>query len=561
MTTWANLYTYSFAAQSQYPTAAPYAAGHAVTPLASNSGYSASGTRAGGLHPIDHTQEVGSRAPLFGGDFFDRIHVFPSSIEIGNLIGTQEYTVSVWNAYYTDGTLTDAALADAEGISLAGGEAMPFNFSPRESITWMLTATQAGPPVIAATLTYDFDGELFVVPITGRRVIGFSFTPDWSASGILERLEWATDLIEAYDGQEQRRSLRQHPRRSIEFTVTVSDREKRRLEAMLFGWGSRVWAVPIWTDGATLGANVAAGSMTLDIDTATRDYQPGGFVMLASGISGNSEVGEIESVTALQISLKRPLISSWPGGTAVFPARSARLQTPPSLSRFTGDTSVGRMLFDLTDPQQWATDHGLDTYRGYPVMTFAINWITDPEFSFDRRLNILDNGSGQRLYDDETGIPLTRRTVAYTMPDRATIDVWRKTLHALKGRAGAIWSHTDGKDIEMVSPLLSAEIQLDFTRIGFVDYLADVVGRRDIRIKLKDGTIFYRRIAGYGEIDADTEYVTIDSPLGIDVLPDDIDAISFLFLARLDSDAVELSWWSGDVVDSVVTMRGFNNGV
>mgnify|MGYP001474544986 CR=1 FL=1 len=518
-----------------------------------------SSIESGAVYDDAYTPEPGSFGAMFGGDFYDRIHITPTAIDFGNLVGTQQYTLTVWSSHYFDRRLEALNLNNGEGIGVTGGQTPPFNFSPLEQIQWTVTGTPIGPSVIDAELVFDFDlGDLFSVPMTGRRVIAFAWRPDWSA-GITERLEWVTDVMESYDGSEQRRSIRLNPRQSLEFSMTASGKEKRFFDSVMFGWGAGVFVVPLWYDGGSLAADLTAGAMTIAVDTDTRGYKVDGFAMLLGDDARTNEIVEIASLTSSQITLKRPTLATWPGGTAIFPALPARLQNQASPSRFSGDVSSTRLLFNIETPQQWATAHGLPTYRGYPVLTVPINWVTDPQYGFDRRIFLADNVSGIRMYDDETGIALPRKTASYTLPDRATVETWRRFVHAMKGRWGAAWVHTASRDIVLVAPLLSNALVFDCEWLGLSLFIAG--GRKDIRIKLGDGTILYRRIVYYETVDADTERITIDTAPGIDIQPADVASISFMFLSRLDADAVELAWWTGSVAESVVTHKGFRNDV
>jgi len=76
---------------------------------------------------------------------------------------------------------------------------------------------------------------------------------------------------------------------------------------------------------------------------------------------------------------------------------------------------------------------------------------------------------------------------------------------------------------------------------GYTRYLSGRINRRDIRIELNNGTIFYRRITGASEVSAAVERLSIDSQLGQNVAPSAIRAISFLTMCRLDADDIEIA--------------------
>lgn len=65
-------------------------------------------------------------------------------------------------------------------------------------------------------------------------------------------------------------------------------------------------------------------------------------------------------------------------------------------------------------------------------------------------------------------------------------------------------------------------------------------GRRHIRIELHDGSVFYRRVTGASESQS-SESLALDSALGVDVNPADVRRISWMMLATLAADEVQIA--------------------
>ena len=103
-----------------------------------------------------------------------------------------------------------------------------------------------GPPVIEADFIFQFPDEAPTLSISGRRVVVFGLKPNW-ANGWLERLMWATDVLTARDGTEQRVGLRAKPRRSLEFSILVGSADAALLDVLLSAWQSRVYACLLYT--------------------------------------------------------------------------------------------------------------------------------------------------------------------------------------------------------------------------------------------------------------------------------------------------------------------------
>jgi hypothetical protein len=100
----------------------------------------------------------GVRGGGFGpDDWYDRIHVLPSSIALGNLVSTQTRTVAVWNAWLnTPQMLLALTGISAEGIALSGQEPPVLAFGPLQERQWQISITPSGPVIIDATEQWSF---------------------------------------------------------------------------------------------------------------------------------------------------------------------------------------------------------------------------------------------------------------------------------------------------------------------------------------------------------------------------------------------------------------------
>jgi len=520
------------------------------------------GVRTGWVERTPYNFEVGRLGRSFGYDFFNRIHINTNTINFNNLVGTQIFTVHVWSAFFSNQTLTDTLLVDAEGIFLTGGEAPPFDFTPLHEISWIVTGTQVGPPIIDGSLTLTFGGVTeYTIPMVGRRVLLWEWDADWSSS-VLERLEWKTDVIQSYDGTEQRRKLRMNPKRSMEFGVMETATARRTLETMLWGWSNRVWAVPIHTDVRDTSAKVFSGDLFIPFSRDdTLDYSVGSFLILKLRESGVFDICEVASLESGGVSVVRPLVFDWEAGTKVYPGRPARLQSFPTLDRETDDIITSRVIFEFEDPQQWSQSFGAVLHKGYPVVTFKHNWVERPSISYSEKATTFYPSIGTKYIDSEAPIPAPIIKAHYTFKDRTEIDAWRQFIHAAKGKWSSVWVRSFANDLELVAPCLSSEITLTVRRTSYHSQVALDPSRKDVRIELHDGSIFIRRLVSSAEVDSVTETVAMEASLGVDIDATNVREISFLSLVRFNSDAVELSWVTDSIAESTVEYIGFTHVV
>lgn len=501
-----------------------------------------SGTRLD-TQPVDELQLglAGALLPAFGADWYHRIHILPSTIDLGNLVSPVERVLEVWNARFDAQMLNAIDEPGTDGLLLSGQPAPPLAFGPLQSRLYTLAASTLGAPVIDAAYRFVFSGGLTaLLVVTGRRLVVFGMRPDWS-QGITERLEWLTEVLEAYDGTEQRVRLRHLPRRSFEYEFLIEGRDAQVLDHLLFAWGARIYCLPVWTDISILAGEAAIGSTALTVqDVINSDYHAGGLAVLWLSNTRHEAV-EILSIAGNTLTLKLPLAKSWPAGTRVFPARFARLDGEVAIARPTDTIAVGRCRFSIEDITAPAVaDYGPE-YQGYRVFDWRPDRSTDIEDMWRRKLSVIDYGTGVRAFDDESGAPLIGRTLTWLLTDRSKVTAFRGWLAARAGRANPCWLPTFESDLEVTRTVAATDAGIIVRNVGYARYIAANPLRRDIRLLTTAGT-FYRRITGANEVSESEELLSLDEPLYVTLEPEQILQVSYLELARLDQDAVELHW-------------------
>lgn len=493
----------------------------------------------------------------YGLDFYDRIHINPSFIDLGNVIGVQERTFRIWNAYRRAQPMPSIATEGTEGIALSGQPAPPLEWGPLQEREYTITVTTTGPASINALYTWAFEPYDITLEVVGSRVTAWTMKPDWTKR-ILERMEWRTDVIQHYRGSEQRRSVRLAPRKYYEFDVFFNGRDRRVAENTVWGWGARNWALPIWPDGQELEVDIQAGATAIAVSTKDRDFTPGGFVMMIEGVE-KYEIAEVAEVLDGQIGLVREINQTWPAGAMIYPARLARLNPRTNMPRWDHQGSYMRAAFDLEGTVDSAESTDDVMYRDHPVLTEKPNWIGGFDLEMQRKMAILDNITGTRAYEDEADMPLTKQVMRWMFSNRAEREAFRQLAYRLKGRFKGIWVPTWMDDFIVVDTIAQSSQTIDVEWCNFTKMVGDAPGRKDVRIELFDGTVFYRRITAAQEISDNVERLGIDAPLGIDVPPTEIQQVCFLSLLRLDSDTVEISHWTGETSESTTVLKGYKH--
>lgn len=506
-------------------------------------------------YPVSTTPLVrsGSIARSYFDDFYNRIHVAPQVLDIGNLLSVQTRQATVWNAYFTPQLLSAIAESATTGLT-ESGIATPLTFTPLQELPYSITVDTKGPATIAALYTFNFPLESPTLAVTGRRVVVFGHAPDWSEP-VRERLNWLTDVMLTQAGVEQRIGLRAAPRRGLEYALATLDRHQtNRLETLLLGWQSRLFAVPVWTEVQTLSASLPAASLTIPCTTMDYEFVADGLALLWR-THDDFEAVEIDSVGASSLTLKAATVAAWPAGTRVYPVRLGQMPARQSLSRETGHHLSGRVAFSFIDNPAVASSDSGDTYAGYRVYLGRTNWANPIEIEASRQLETLDYETGAPWVDDLSGLASLLKSWHWTLKSRDEIVALRGWLAARAGKLVPFWSASQAVDLEVTAAIGASDSSITVLNVGYARYLNGRSDRRHIVLTTMSGVRYYRAITGASEIDDDYELLSIDTALGATLQPGDIVDVRFLHLVRLESDEIELEWHTTEVAECSTMLR------
>ena len=500
------------------------------------------------------TPSAGVIVRQFERDWYHRVHLLPGRMALGNLLSTQIRQVEVWNAHFAPKALSAIIGQNNGGLTLAAPVNPPTTYGMLESRLHNLSIGLDGPPVIEASFIFQFPGEAPTLSVTGRRVVVFGIAPDWS-DGWLERLMWATDVLTARDGAEQRIRLRSQPRRSLEFSLLAAGDEAALLDVLLSAWQARVYALPVWPDKSRLSSRVNAGSTVIPVATPHLEYAADGLLVIGTD-SRNTEAAEILSVASHAVTLKQPLLQTWPAGAFVVPAQTARLRMKQGVARVTESIARSRLVFDLVESSVIAPQETGMSFKSAPVWLQRPNRRRDVETEYQRLAEVLDFETGITAVDDAANRPFIRRSFDYLCRNLAEIAAFRGWLAARQGRFAAFWQPGWETSLVPTRKLLAGQTALTVASRGYALYFNGLPERAEAAFLHKTGQWHLRTILGFGPgMSGEEEVMTLDQPFSFDARPEDWAALYFLEKTRLDADQIELNWLTDSVVEASVPMR------
>lgn len=483
-------------------------------------------------------------------DWYYRIHINPVQFTLGNLVGNQQRSVLVWNAYFTDVSLEDFTVLNGDGIIVDEPVNPPVEIRPLKTLVYQFEITTDGPPVIDATAVWTIDGVEYTVPFTGRRIVVFPFKPNWS-SPVEETLQWNNMLETTYTGKEQVWEIRAKPRRILQYNLRLFREDVNRFDNVTFGWTARMFAVPLWQEKTKLATPTVAGGTTFSVvETANRTFEAGALGLIYTDIL-NYEIIEIASVAGNDITTARPIERVWPVGALVYPmivaAPEANIPTTrqsdthmDAIVRFTVSPADNYVRLPETSPPA--------LYRGVELYTGETNWIAPLNVDINARQQLVDEETGIFRLVRRTNYPLIQRGFRWLVKNKDQAEDLREFFGRRRGRLKPVWVPSGQRDFILTEPATSASTTLYVSPNDYGTFVNLHAARRDIVVILRDGTKLARRIVSYGVDEFGRGALAIDSGLGVNVTPDSVKKISYLGFYRLAADSITLSWRTGEVM-------------
>ena len=384
----------------------------------------------------------------------------------------------------------------------------------------------------------------------------FSVLPNWQ-NGVLERLNWITDVLPSERDAEQRRSVRRNARRSFEASFLRQKERRNRLDTFFVGIGAGQFMMPLWHEAVKMITGLdmeAAGVFFEDGELYAREFRKGDLVFVNSGNPDDYDILQVGDVEENRFSWAFPPPRSWPVGTRIYPMRTAHLTGPAArMSNITDTVSTATVRFDLVEPYSVPASWG-GSLDGQPLFRFIPDRSQQMDVEYNRRYYTLDNNSGVPVTTDHGRYTFTQVQMRMLMTSRAEAYRFRQFLQAARGQAKHFYMSTFMQDVTPLGDIPADTPDLLILPQGFVDAMRTPQPIRfQLAFQFRRGVqTLYRTIVGAQEIyktDPDgsphtppiviAELLTLSEPLPAIALGE-LRRVSFVCETRFAQDGFEL---------------------
>jgi hypothetical protein len=488
-----------------------------------------------------------------GIDWWERFHVIPRSVELGQILSTQQVPFEVYSAYRrTFNDWTSFINGAGDGTELLGLPTLPYTFGPQSSgdLTLILEVSTSGAASVDDTLDFGFDGpQTSEIPITLSRVVLFFVDPQMPYE---ESLEFYTDIQNRKDGSEKRDSPRKNPRQLFEWDFILEDgTERTRVHNLLFDWQSRVFGIPIWHEATRLTADASISDLTITVDsTAYADYRTtGSDLVLIYESQTKFDVLPLASLTATTLTLESGLLNDYAvsDNVIVMPLRTGKVANTIQGSRFPSADARMKIRFRVDDNDTDIADtSAFSSYNSKVLLDDCNGLRSSMGETFQHDVIVLDNETGL-VFTDTSWDQHKRlhRKVFYTN-SKQTLWETRQLIHALRGRQVSFYIPSFSNDLQADQDLTMGSALLSIENVGYAQYVRQRFGRQHIRVTFLNGDPpLLREILSSSEVSATRESLTLDAVWPSTVALADIDEIQFVELVRFNTDRIRFNYQTG----------------
>jgi hypothetical protein len=368
---------------------------------------------------------------------------------------------------------------------------------------------------------------------------------------VTEIWKWKTTLSEAETSKEQRQRLLDEPRYVLDMTILAGDQSERRyLYNMISRYLRTVFLYPFFQYGAPLNSSASAGDTKLLCTTANTDVRSGEYVALFSNYENRLEFVKCTSVDADGFNLDSPLPYDLGPGWWACPAINFKLVPLVGIDMDSVSGSL-KLTIESVDNRDFVVSDD-------PELTFFENFLVvkdrpiapqTEEFNFG--VEWFDNDTSVPSKIERWAAPHPQSTRVYSFNRWTKISYWRSVANYFKGRQKVGLFPTFFNDLPVLDPVDLNSKSFITSNVDFLTFWQEPVYRY-LMIETENG-VKYRRIANVEPMfnengDPEKLNITLTQSFGNNPRDVMIKSVSYMYMARLDTDEVKLSHYDVDTV-------------
>ncbi|MCL8307625.1 hypothetical protein [Pseudomonas putida] len=488
----------------------------------------------------------GHDSVTWGDVFFDNVFVTPAVINAGQISSDETFDFTVWHSYRASIALSGVSEFGVEGVDLIGqksGSLLSFEASSYE----VFLSQRSQDVDYRASFDFGVAGS-YDFALTATRAIVLHFGIDWSVQPELKH-SYLTEVIESYDGSEQRISLRDRPRMSATYQYGLMDAEQY-LFGNLVGNFSGKYLVPLWPFQVTLSAPLLAGQASTAVESINNYIRSASKVMIVEGDIW--ETLDVAGVSGPLVYFKTLAKKNFSSAARLVPVEQALIgeDTSSAVHGMSVETTTATFDFDEVEYIKPIACDDFTMFNGRRVLDMRPDRSQDVSIRYLKLRETFDPNIGQRyIYDRQQGAVKFFQFGwrFFSEFDRMRFEDFAELE---RGGQGEFYVESPLIGLELNKDVESATLQVVVKKANYKNFLRSKAFAPAIVIKLYNGSRLYRNVVGASNGLSGTEVIDLGEPVS-GVAVSDVEYIAPLFLGRFESD--EFNYVFDTTVDSTIT--------
>lgn len=391
------------------------------------------------------------------------------------------------------------------------------------------------------------------------------FLPNWR-NGVTETREYLTDIMTSYDQTEQRAALRDKPRNTMAYTLTMHGADASRFDWVLTAAQAQVLLMPYWPAPFHLTAAAANGATALQLDGILPPWAIAGEQLALLYGNKASVAVTVKSVAGNTVTLAAPGVpGNWPKGALVYPTWQVRTSDAVAIKRYTptvAECSIS-LARQITGAQVPVPAGVADmTYDSLEVLTRDINWRDGQDVSMAWLTELMDGQTGRTAYEVLSQAQQRTSSGSVLINGVSEANWWQAFYDRHKGRRGVFYAPTRSRDLPLVKSPTPAKSVFAVSGTQFHALMQPgATMLTHIMVKLQTGEYQLFKIASL-EVDYinDVTYVKTVEPWTQAYRPEQALAYYLASKCRLGSDTMTINWRAAFIGETqiAVTTVGAN---
>ena len=467
----------------------------------------------------------------FGTFFFDNVFLTPPVIDAGVVVPGAEFSFELWHSSTDAKTLAGVTESGAFGVELNGvTSGILYSFT---SMAYGVSLNQ-GNGLIDYRAAFDFGtGSSYSFNLTASMALVMPERIDWSTQPEMS-IQYLTEVIESFDGTEQRIALRDTPRCSLGYMYSMTDEQQYRFDNKIAtSTGSMI--VPLWPLQCQLSRAVQPGDTSVVLEAINAHVRTSDTLLISEG--DECEVVSIEAVDGAVVTLKHLAKKTFSTNAVVLPARIAYPADESNSTSLLRGFDHHTITYDLDETiilKPIPVDD-FERFNARPIFPFRPDRSKDVTTQYNRLRETLDPLIGARSIYDRTKGAVKILGQTFTFFSEQERQRFEDFAELMTGAQGEFYIEGPGQAFELSEDIVVPTYKFKIKSSGYTNFANSNSLATNIAIKLYNGTTIYRAILNATGNPDGTETITTKEITAV-LKQTDIETIVPLYLARFDSD-------------------------